>query len=44
MRVSSGVRSLELFKSQMDTFTHSWDPLNNTIYWSNYEKTRKYSR
>ena len=35
---------LELFKTQMDTFTHHWDPLNDTVYWSNYEETRKYSR
>ena len=35
---------LELFKSQMDTFTNWWDPLNDTVYWSKYEETRKYSR
>ena len=35
---------LELFKTQMDTFTNWWDPLNDTVYWSNYEETRKYTR
>ena len=35
---------LELFKTQMNTFTHWWDPLNDTVYWSNYEETRKYNR
>tara|TARA_X000000368_G_C22845350_1_gene629566 strand:- start:67 stop:702 length:636 start_codon:yes stop_codon:yes gene_type:complete len=36
--------SLELFKSQMDTFTNWWDPLNDTVYWSSYDQTRKYTR
>ncbi|MFL2567257.1 MAG: hypothetical protein ACJ0QK_00510 [Flavobacteriales bacterium] len=35
---------LELLKSQMDTFTNWWDPLNDTVYWSSYDETRKYSR
>ena len=34
---------LELLKSQMDTFTNWWDPLNDTVYWSSYDETRKYS-
>ena len=35
---------LELLKSQMDTFTYWGDPLNDTVYWSSYDETRKYSR
>ena len=40
---NDGPGILELFKSQMDTFTYWGDPLNDTVYWSSYDETRKYS-
>lgn len=36
--------NLTLTSYFQDTFSYSWDPLNDTIYWSSFEEERRFTR